>query len=146
MEFTWPLPFAELLGIELVRFERGESELILPLRKELTNSWDVAHGGAIMTLLDITLAHAARSPGQAGLAEDIGVVTIEMKTSFLRAGTGDRLRAVGRVLRRTPSFAFCEGSMFDGKGELAAHATGTFKYMKRLQVGEEKVQRAGASD
>ena len=146
MQFTWPLPFAELLGIELVRFEGGESELVMPLRRELTNSWDVAHGGAVMTLLDIALAHAARSPGQDGLPEGVGVVTIEMKTSFLRAGTGERLRGVGRVLRRTPSFAFCEGSVFDGAGELAAHATGTFKYMRRLPVGATRVQRHGASD
>ena len=145
MQFTHPLPFAELLGIELLRFERGEAELALPLRTELTNSWDVAHGGAVMTLLDITMAHAARSPGQDGLPGDIGVVTIEMKTSFLRAGTG-RLRATGRVLRRTPSFAFCEGSMFDGAGQLAAHATGTFKFMRRLPDGTDRVQRPGASD
>ena len=61
MEFTWPLPFAELLGIELLRFEHGEAELAVHLRAELTNSWDVAHGGVVMTLLDITMAHAART-------------------------------------------------------------------------------------
>ncbi len=145
MQFTWPLPFAELLGIELLRFENGEAELALPMRDDLTNSWDVAHGGAVMTLLDIAMAHAARSAGEGGARDDVGCVTIEMKTSFLRAGTG-RLLAKARVLRRTPSFAFCEASMFDGAGELAAHATGTFKFMKRLAVGDARVQRAGASD
>lgn len=144
MEFTRPLPFAELLGIELLRFDGGEAELAMPMRHDLSNSWDVAHGGAVMTLLDIAMAHAARSSGE-GPRDDVGVVTIEMKTSFLRAGTG-RMLAKAKVLRRTSSFAFCEGSMFDGAGDLAAHATGTFKFMRRLAVGDVRVQRADASD
>jgi hypothetical protein len=41
----------------------GEAEIALPLRPELENSWGVAHGGVTMTLLDVAMAHAARSPG-----------------------------------------------------------------------------------
>ena len=145
MQYTSPIPFAALVGIELLRFENGEAELVLPMRNELTNSWDAAHGGAVMTLLDIAMSHAARSSDEGGARGDVGCVTIEMKTSFLRTGTG-RLLAKARVLRRTSSFAFCEASMFDGAGELAAHATGTFKFMKRLAVGSATVQRSGASD
>jgi uncharacterized protein (TIGR00369 family) len=73
------------------------------------------------------------------------VVTVEMKTSFLRPGLGT-LRAVGRRQHRTASLAFCEGSVFDEKGELVAHATGTFKYMRALPAGGRKIQRLGASD
>ena len=139
------IPFVELLGVEVLAFEGGAAELALTLREELCNSWSVAHGGVTMTLLDVVMAHAARSPNQPGHAESPGVVTIEMKTSFLRAGLG-RLTARGTLLHRTASLAFTEGSVVDEKGELVAHGTGTFKYMKGLPAGGRRIQRLNASD
>jgi uncharacterized protein (TIGR00369 family) len=145
MEFPIRIPFVDSLGLELIRFEGGESELALTLRGELSNSWGVAHGGVTMSLLDVAMAHAARSPGQPAGDDQRGVVTIEMKTSFLRPGTG-RLVARGRLLKRTPSLAFCEGSVFDADDELVAHATGTFKYLRGLPTNGRRIQRLGASD
>jgi uncharacterized protein (TIGR00369 family) len=139
------IPFVELLGFELLRFEHGEAEIAIQLRDELTNSWGVAHGGVTMTLLDVVMAHAARSPGEDGVAESSGVVTVEMKTSFLRPGLG-RLVGTGRRLHRTASMAFCEASLVDAEGQLVAHATGTFKYLKGLPAGGKRIQRPNASD
>jgi acyl-coenzyme A thioesterase PaaI-like protein len=68
-----------------------------------------------------------------------------MKTMFLRPGLG-RLVATGRRLHRTVSMAFCEGSLLGGDGELVAHATGTFKYLKGLPAGGRRIQRPNASD
>ena len=145
MKFTIRIPFVELLGFELLRFERGEAEIGLALRDELTNSWGVAHGGVSMTLLDVVMAHAARAPGDDGVAEESGVVTVEMKTTFIRPALG-RLVATGRRLHRTASMAFCEGSLIDADGQLVAHATGTFKYLKGLPAGGRRIQRPNASD
>jgi uncharacterized protein (TIGR00369 family) len=71
-----------------------------------------------------------------------GVATIEMKTSFVRPAEGE-LRALGRLLHRTSTLAFCEASVLDGEGQLCAHATGTFKYLRALPTakGGVKVQR-----
>jgi uncharacterized protein (TIGR00369 family) len=145
VKFLIEIPFVELLRFELLRFERGEAEIAVQLRDELTNSWGVAHGGVTMTLLDVVMAHAARSPGADGMAESSGVVTVEMKTSFLRPGLG-RLVGTGRRLHRTASMAFCEASLADGEGQLVAHATGTFKYLKGLPAGGKRIQRLNASD
>ena len=145
MQFLVHIPFVEYLGFELLRFEKGEAEIAVPLREELTNSWAVAHGGVTMTLLDVTMAHAARSTDEDGLAETSGVVTIEMKTSFMRPGLG-RLICTARRLHRTASMAFCEGSVHDTDGLLVAHATGTFKYLKGLPAGGKRIQRLHASD
>ena len=145
MEFTVQLPFAELLGLELVRFDSGEAELALTLRDELCNSWSVMHGGVLMTLLDVAMAHAARSPNQAGADESLGVVTIEMKTSFMRPGLG-RLNARGTLLHRSASMAFCEATVRDAQELLVAQATGTFKYLKGLPAGGRRIQRPNASD
>lgn len=145
MEFKVRIPFVETLGLELHRMDVGSSELQLELREELTNSWGVAHGGVTMTLLDVAMAHAARSPLEAGGEQLPGVVTIEMKTSFMRPGQG-RLIATGRRLHRTASMAFCEGFVHDSAGVMVGHASGTFKYMKGLPVGGRRIQRLNASD
>ena len=145
MAFPTFIPFVEHLGFEFLSFDAGAAEIAIELKEELTNTWGVAHGGVTMTLLDIVMAHAARSPNQAGYDASKGIVTIEMKTSFMRPGTG-RLVGRGRVLHRTGSTAFCEGSVFDSKHALVAHATGTFKFLKGLPVDGKLVQRLHASD
>ena len=145
MDFPVRIPFVESLGFELVRFDSEGSEIAVELRDVLCNSWSVAHGGVTMTLLDVVMAHAARRSGiQPGDAA-VGVVTVEMKTTFMRPGVG-RLLGRGRLLHRTISLAFCEASVVDVDGKLVAHATGTFKYLKGLPVGGRKIQRDDASD
>ena len=89
-----------------------------------------------MTLMDVTLAAAARS-----VQVDMGVVTIEMKTSFMRPSPGDgsRLTGKGRLIHRTATLAFTEATLFDAQGNACAHATGTFKYVKRLVTGPKNI-------
>jgi len=130
--FPRRIPFVEHLGFELWGFGGGEAELRLDLAGVHLNYWDVAHGGVLMTMLDVAMAHAARSDVSADAAEQgPGVATIEMKTSFMRPSEG-RLRAMGKLLHRTATLAFCEGSIVDETGHLCAHATATFKYVRAL--------------
>jgi uncharacterized protein (TIGR00369 family) len=146
MEFLARIPFVDLLGFELVRLDPGISEIAITVREELTNSLGVAHGGLLMTLMDIAMAHAARSPVEPG-GDVLGtVVTIEMKTSFMRPGTG-RVLATGRRMHRTVTMAFCEASVLDARGHLVAHSTGTFKYLKPASDGQaRRIHRDNASD
>jgi uncharacterized protein (TIGR00369 family) len=130
MKFQVHIPFVELLGFELERFEGGEATITFNPRPEHENSFNVVHGGASMTLLDVVMAHAARSVEPA-----MGCVTIEMKTSFMRAAKGP-LVAKGTLLHRTATMAFTEGRIEDAAGQLCAHATGTFKFVPRLPVGK----------
>jgi uncharacterized protein (TIGR00369 family) len=119
------IPFVEHLGFQMVFFDQGQSEMRFDPQPEHLNSFEVAHGGAIMTLLDVSMATAARSVDKTS-----GVVTIEMKTSFIQPACGP-LVAKGRLMHRTRSMAFTETSLFDAQGALCAHATGTFKYVSR---------------
>jgi len=125
ISFGVPIPFVDHLGFELTRFEGGHSEIVFVPRPEHLNSFDVVHGGATMTLLDVTMATAARS-----ITPEMGVVTIEMKTTFMRAARGT-LRGVGKLIHRTRTMAFTEASIFDADGQLCSQATGTFKYAAR---------------
>jgi hypothetical protein len=54
------------------------------------------------------------------------------------------LRVVGQVMHTTATLAFTEGRVFDGRGQLCAHATGTFKYLRALPVNDREVRPAPA--
>lgn len=129
LDFGTTIPFVEHLGFELMLFEGGRSELLFKPRPEHLNSFAVVHGGALMTLLDVTLAIAARS-----VEKTMGAVTIEMKTTFMQPARGP-LTAKGHLMHRTATMAFTEGTVFDESGRACAHATGTFKFIKRLPTG-----------
>ncbi len=134
LEFGAHIPFVHYLGFTLEVFEGGHSELHYAPKVEHLNSFDVTHGGACMTFLDVVMASAARS-----IQPDMGVVTIEMKTSFMRpakAAPGGTLVGKGRLMHRTRSMAFTEGTLYDDAGQVCAHATGTFKYVKRPAAAE----------
>ena len=133
LSFGVSIPFVEHLGFSLERFEGGESELRFTPRAEHLNSFAVTHGGACMTLLDVTMAAAARS-----VRAEMGVVTIEMKTSFMQPARG-ALTGRGRLMHASATMAFTEGTIYDEEGRACAHATGTFKYVKRLPVGPTAV-------
>jgi uncharacterized protein (TIGR00369 family) len=135
------VPFVETLGLELWAMADGCAELRVDLADAHLNSWAVAHGGVLMTMLDVAMAHAARSalglrPDSAPSAtrELPGVVTVEMKTSFMRAAEG-RLRALASVQHRSTTLAFTEGRVLDAQGRLCAHATATFKFLRALPTG-----------
>ncbi len=128
--FTDRIPFARHLGFEITKFEGGESEIRFTAKPEHLNTFDVTHGGVCMTLLDVAQAAAARSE-----TPEIGVVTIEMKTSFMAPAVGP-LVVRGKLLHRTATMAFTEAKIYDAKDRVCSHATGTFKYVKhRLPTG-----------
>ena len=133
MQFGADIPFVRHLGFELVLFEGGLSEIRYQPKAEHLNSFAVTHGGACMTLLDVTMAVAARS-----IDKTMGVVTIEMKTSFMQPARG-KLSGKGRLMHRTATMAFTEATIYDSDGRACAHATGTFKYVNRLPIGARNV-------
>ena len=139
MNFGAEIPFVTLLGFTLELFEGGESVLGYTPAPAHLNSFAVTHGGACMTLLDVAMAVAARS-----VQKDMGVVTIEMKTSFMRPAPGDGspLTAKGRLMHRSTSLAFTEATIYDAQGQACAHATGTFKYVRRQLAADGEAATA----
>src|SRR5579859_2844676 len=76
-----PLPFAALLGIELVSAEPDKIVAEMSVREELCTRPAVLHGGAIMAFADTlgALGTVANLPAGAG------TTTIESKTNFIGA-------------------------------------------------------------
>lgn len=134
-------PFVAQLGCQLDRLEKGRAELSLAVQDGVhTNLFGVAHGGVLMTLLDVAMAYAARSlSDEVEEGEPMGVVTVDMTTQFMRPGEG-HLQAVGEVVRRADRLAFCEGRVLNERGQVCAQASGTFKYMRALPVTATSVK------
>jgi uncharacterized protein (TIGR00369 family) len=133
IKFHKDIPFINDMGVEFVSAEGGTAVVALLLDERHLNSWQVAHGGVIMTLLDVVMAVAGRTlEPNAG-----GGVTVEMKTSFLQPGrAGSWLVATGTAFHRSTTMAFCEGEVRDDQNRLIAKALGTFKYLKRRVLAE----------
>jgi uncharacterized protein (TIGR00369 family) len=126
--FRNDIPFIKDLGIELVSAENGRAVVALDLAPRHLNGWSVAHGGVLMTMLDVAMAAAGRSLDPAAVAG----VTVEMKTSFVQpANAGTRLIASAHAFHRTGTMAFCDGAVHDTDERLLAKAMGTFKYLKK---------------
>jgi acyl-CoA thioesterase len=128
--FRLNIPFITDLGIEFISAADGRAEVALNLQPRHLNSWSVAHGGVLMTLLDVAMAVAGRS-----LDPDAGGgVTVEMKTSFLQPAKAEsRLTATGHAFHRSTTLAFCDGEVRDANLRLIAKAMGTFKYHRKKE-------------
>jgi uncharacterized protein (TIGR00369 family) len=116
------IPFAERLGVRLVHRDVGDVRLELDLNDDHMNSWQMAHGGVIMSMLDIAMAMSAKTLDDASS----DAATVELKTNFLKAATG-RITARALAQRAGRSLVFVEGEMRNEPQELLARATGTFK-------------------
>lgn len=124
------VPFVDHLGVKLAEWGNGGSLLLLELKPEHRNSQGVAHGGVVMTLLDVAMARAARSTARDDGDGEQKVLTVEMKSTFMQAGSGDRLVARGRTVHRSATMCFAESEVHDEHGRLLARASGTFKYVR----------------
>ena len=125
--FGIEVPFLDLLGVRAELNEKGHVVISLDLRPEHCNSLETAHGGVIMTLLDVAMAMAART----SVKHQGGAMTIDMSISFLHPAKG-RLIVEGRVLRGGRSLFFCEGEARDASGVSVAKSLGTFKLHKGI--------------
>lgn len=134
LPFPTEIPFLNELGVEFLGMDKGRAQIALTLEPCHMNSWQVTHGGVVMTLLDVAMSLAGRSLDPQSRAG----VTVEMKTSFLQPGgtPGTRIVATGHAFHRSTTMCFCEADLHDGE-RLVAKAMGTFKYLKRLDVADK---------
>lgn len=121
------IPFVKDLGIEVTEARSGAGRVELSVQPRHLNGWGAVHGGVTMTVLDVAMAIAARSLEPEG----DGVVTVEMKCSFMQAGPPKgQVFAAGTCVHKSTTMAFCEAEIRDEADRLLARAMGTFKYLR----------------
>lgn len=106
------------LGIELVECRPGYGKAIMPLDTRQINGAGIAHGGAIFSLADITMAMAANAGG--GLA-----LTLNANISFFKAGEHGPFTAEAVEVSASSKIANYDVFITDAHGELVAKLSGT---------------------
>lgn len=119
------VPFTRLLGVTREFAEGGRARMSVDTREDLTNPHGLAHGGVILTLIDVAMASAAMSK----VDFTKSLVTLDLSTQFVGAGRG-RLIAEGRVVGGGSSVCFCEATVTTAEGALVARGMGSFKYIR----------------
>ena len=112
--------FMHLIGADLTRIEPGRIEAELDLGQQHQQQRGFAHGGLVATMADLAAGFAAVTL----VPDGVGVVTAELKVSYLNPGVGARLKAIGWVLKAGRRLHFCEAEVWcDDKLVAKASAT-----------------------
>lgn len=130
-EYQKKIPFITHLKIQTDQLGEGSARLSLPIEPHLTNSLGTAHGGVIMSLLDVALCTAARTLHP----DSIGVITIDLSASFIGGAGGARLFAEARVLKDGRSMSFVEAEAKNEDGSLVAKAIATVRVRLKDKQG-----------
>ena len=112
--------FMHLIGADLTAIAPGRVEAELPLAQQHLQQRGFAHGGLIATLADLVAGFAAVTL----VPDDFGVVTSDLKISYLNPGVGQQLKAIGWVLKSGRRLHFCEAEVWCD-GVLIAKASAT---------------------
>jgi uncharacterized protein (TIGR00369 family) len=114
--------FMHHMNFNLHRIDAGIMEGELEIQPIHFQQDGFVHGGVIATIADIVAGFSAVSL----VAADQKVVTGEIKISYFAKGEGDKLRAIGRVVKAGKRLNFCEAEVYDvknGEEKLIAKAT-----------------------
>jgi uncharacterized protein (TIGR00369 family) len=120
--WTWDLPaedrFNATIGKLLVRAEgEGKARCRMFLEKAHANLGEVAHGGAILTFVDMAMF----AGGYAAGADIAFSVTLDLSAQFLSPGRiGRPLDCTVELLRETKRLAFMRGLVLQDEETVAA--------------------------
>jgi uncharacterized protein (TIGR00369 family) len=117
-------PMMGTIGATITRVEAGIVEIVLPVRPELTQQHGFVHAGAIAAIADTAAGYAALSLMPAA----VGVLTAEFKINLLAPAAGDRLVAIGRVVKPGRTLTVAQAEVHaegDGRRKLVAILNGT---------------------
>jgi uncharacterized protein (TIGR00369 family) len=95
-------------GAEIASAKHGEVEIVLPFSDKVLQQHGFIHAGAVATIADSACGYAALSV----MPREAAVLTTEFKIHLLSPPKGQRLRAVGRVVRAGKKLVITLGEVF----------------------------------
>ena len=104
------------MRIDVIR--PGYAEAVMEITENKLNGLGIAQGGAIFTLADLAFAGASNAAG-------FRTVAFTSNISFIRPGTGRRLRAVATEVSRGRRTGVYSVQVFNDDGKVVAHGTTT---------------------
>lgn len=114
-------PFADLIGLQIDQQGDGRSECSLQVQPHLHNPHRVVHGAVLYALADTGMG-AALYPS---LAPGELCATVEIKISYFKPVTGDRVRCTTTLQNRGKRLANLDSRLYCND-VLVAHANGNY--------------------
>lgn len=111
-------PFSKWLGIEVKEVKEGFCRLNMVIKKEMTNGFQIAHGGIAYSLADSALAFASNTHGKQAFSIDTSINHFEMLKE------GDEITATATEESLKNKFGFYRVEIKKGE-ELVALFKGT---------------------
>ena len=112
--------FYDSLDIYFSALGDGTAEMEIPVAPMHYNSAGIVHGGVFAGLLDSTMGMAMLTKNKAG-------VTTSLNVNYLKgAAKGDVLRAEATVTHDGRKMIYCEGKIYNQRGDLLATGQGAF--------------------
>jgi len=127
-------PFMASIGARILQVVPGRFEIAADFRPDLTQQHGLFHGGVVAALADSAGGYAAFSL----FPPHSSILTVEFKVNFLAPGSGDRLRAVGQVIKPGRTLTICDLQVFarrEGRETLCASGQQT---MMRLADRDDR--------
>jgi uncharacterized protein (TIGR00369 family) len=87
-------------------------EIVLPFSGRILQQHEFIHAGAVATIADSACGYAALSV----MPRDAAVLTTEFKINLLAPAKGERIRAIGRVIRNGKKLVITLGEVFAEEG------------------------------
>jgi acyl-CoA thioesterase len=107
-------PYAQKLGLELVKVENGYALIRMAFRPEHHNIFGRCHGGAIFSLIDEAFQIASNSSGVIEIALNVNV-------SYMKAPReGDVLQAEAKLVERSRRIGHYNIEVRNAAGDLMA--------------------------
>jgi acyl-CoA thioesterase len=111
--------FSQWLGIQVLSITAGSAVLEMTVREEMTNGFNIAHGGITYSLADSALAFASNGDGKQSLSIETSIHHIE------KVLAGDVIRARASLVSETHKTAIYQIDITNTSGERVAWFKGT---------------------
>ena len=100
--------FMHLIGADLTVITPGRVEAELTMGTQHLQQRGFAHGGLTATMADLVAGFAAVTL----VPDNFGVVTSDLKISYFNPGIGQKMKAIGWVLKAGRRLHFCEAEVW----------------------------------
>ena len=128
--------FSQWLGINVIKVSEGFCKLEMRVRKEMTNGFNITHGGISYSLADSALAFAANSDG----TQSLSIETSISHTKKVLAG--DTLIAETKELSKTNDSAVYSISITNQENtEVAKFKGKVYRTKKKWIIDNEKTNK-----
>lgn len=118
------IPINQYLRVQVVEIGEGYCKTMMPYNPILTNTWNNTHGGAYMTVTDITFFLALATIN--GLDITGSTSTLEIKTNFLSPSRESELYTEARVIKNGRRSIFGDVSIKNSTEKIVSHSTVTY--------------------